>query len=386
MELEESFCLRSLSDDDLLLGLSRSLRVSRGACAEVVAHLAEVEERRLHLIGGYSSMFAYCVSRLGMSEDEAYRRLEAARLARRFPRLLALLASGQVSLSVAVLLKARLTDENHAALLDAVSGKTVEQSREVLASWFPRSDVLPLIRKLPTLSARVRHDAAKPSVAAASASELAATSPAVATGSAPKPNTSRSIEPLAPGRYKLQLTASAELKGKLELARDLLRHTIPGGDLAELIERALDVLLAQTMKRRFGRAQAAPKKPTEPTSSKRGARPSTAKDRAPDTPVPSRHIPNDVRRAVQARDDMRCTWRGPDGTPCNSRAWLEHDHATPWARGGTSAATNIRLRCRPHNRLAAEEAYGRQTIARIIARKQRSRGAARSTDLPPPET
>ena len=68
-------------------------------------------------------MFDYCVRRLNMSEDEAYRRIEAARLVRRFPRLLEMLGAGQVSLSVAVLLKARLTDANHRALLAAVLAK-----------------------------------------------------------------------------------------------------------------------------------------------------------------------------------------------------------------------------------------------------------------------
>ena len=114
MEIEADLVrVRSLSDAALLLGLSQSLRSSRHAVAEVVAHLGEVEERRLHLLGGHSSLFGYCLSQLGMSEDEAWRRIEAARLCRLFPRLLQLLAAGHISLSVAGLLRARLTSENH---------------------------------------------------------------------------------------------------------------------------------------------------------------------------------------------------------------------------------------------------------------------------------
>src|SRR5690349_11650598 len=110
MDLDDTLRrVRSLSDEALLLGLAHSLRTSRRAVADVVAHLGEVEERRLHLLGGHSSMFAYCSQRLGMSEDEAYRRIEVARACRSFPRLFELLAEGRVSLSVAALLKARLT-------------------------------------------------------------------------------------------------------------------------------------------------------------------------------------------------------------------------------------------------------------------------------------
>ena len=63
---------------------------------------------------------------------------------------------------------------------------------------------------------------------------------------------SSSIEPLSAQRYKVQLTASAELKGKLELARDLMRHAHPSGDFGPIIERALDLLITELMQRRFG--------------------------------------------------------------------------------------------------------------------------------------
>jgi hypothetical protein len=97
--------VRALSNEQLLLGLNGLLSRSRRFTALIVAHLGEVEERRLHLLAGASSLFSYCVTRLGMSEDEAYRRIEVAKLARRFPRLFEMLTAGQVSLSVAALLK-----------------------------------------------------------------------------------------------------------------------------------------------------------------------------------------------------------------------------------------------------------------------------------------
>src|SRR5262245_49291331 len=107
-EGEELVCVRGLSDDALLDGLGGLLRSGRRWSAQVVAHLGEVEERRLHLIAGHGSLFAYCLH-LGMSEDEAYRRIEVARLVRRFPGVLERLAGGRISLSVAALLKPCIT-------------------------------------------------------------------------------------------------------------------------------------------------------------------------------------------------------------------------------------------------------------------------------------
>ena len=63
----------------MLVGSHRELT------ANLVAHLAEIEERRLHLVAGFSSMFEFCLLELRMSEGEAFRRILAARLGRRFP-------------------------------------------------------------------------------------------------------------------------------------------------------------------------------------------------------------------------------------------------------------------------------------------------------------
>jgi hypothetical protein len=43
---------------------------------------------------------------------------------------------------------------------------------------------------------------------------------------------------------------------------------------------------------------------------------------------------------------------------------------------------NGRLLCRPHNRLSAEQAYGQQTITRIITRRRRARPPANSVEEP----
>jgi len=56
-------------------------------------------------------MFAYAVEALHLSESAAYRRIHAARAARRFPRLLALVADGTLHLAAICMLAPHLTVE-----------------------------------------------------------------------------------------------------------------------------------------------------------------------------------------------------------------------------------------------------------------------------------
>ena len=64
--------LAAIPDDLLLRRLAEILTESRSAEAELVAHIAEVDERRLYAREAFPSMFAYCTEALHLSEGEAY--------------------------------------------------------------------------------------------------------------------------------------------------------------------------------------------------------------------------------------------------------------------------------------------------------------------------
>ena len=53
------------------------------------------------------------------------------------------------------------------------------------------------------------------------------------------------------------------------------------------------------------------------------------------------HIPAAVRREVFERDGEWCTHVDAQGNRCGCRAFLELDHMTPRARGGTDDASNF---------------------------------------------
>src|SRR6185436_20040001 len=133
--------LHRLSNQELMSHVAKLVGSHRELTARVVAHLGEIEERRLHLQAGFSSMFEFCQKKLGLSEAESFRRILAARLGRRFPVVHSLLASGAIHLSALELLREHLTDENHAELFEAASGKSKPEVAALLAVRFPKPDV-----------------------------------------------------------------------------------------------------------------------------------------------------------------------------------------------------------------------------------------------------
>jgi HNH endonuclease len=246
--------------------------------------------------------------------------------------------------------------------------------------------------------------------------------PDSSTASAPvaAANTSRNrgrLAPLSATRYHLQLTLDETQCAKLELARDLLSHVNPSGELSTVFERALDALIENLQKRRFGQAKrprsldpstpvGKPARPSsksedptfgaqavtriEPTT-RDSSEPLSVSDVDPtrnSTPVkaqPSarrrRRIPNALLRQILARDGMRCTFTTTAGHRCDARTFLEVHHDDPWARGGSDTLDNLRLLCRDHNRLLAERDYGSAHVANAVARSRREK--QKLSDEPP---
>jgi hypothetical protein len=146
------------------------------------------------------------------------------------------------------------------------------------------------------------------------------------------------VRPLAPERYEIRFTASAEMREKLRLAQDLLGHAIPSGDLAQVLDRALTLLVADLSKRKFAATE----------------RPRRSRGQSAE----SRNVPADVRRRVGARDQRRCAFIAPSGRRCGERRFLEFHHVIPYAAGGQPTAENIQLRCRAHNGYEVDLFYG----------------------------
>ena len=68
------------------------------------------------------------------------------------------------------------------------------------------------------------------------------------------PSRRAEVKPLAPERYKIQFTVDREAHDKLRRAQDLLRHTIPDGDLAAIFDKAITLLLEDLARAKHGAA------------------------------------------------------------------------------------------------------------------------------------
>jgi hypothetical protein len=381
--MERTGSLTSFSDEELLRRLSDLLGQSRRDEADLVSHIGEVDARRLYAREASPSMFVYCTQVLHLSEAEAYLRIAAARASREHPLLLTMLADGRLHLTAIAKLAPHLTRENREALLTRAAHKSRREIEQLLAELVPRPDAPVVMRKLPerragttsppaprigsdaealplgprpeggpSLDPQLRPDGAgarepglRPDGVAAAGLEL---SPPAAPVRPASPRARPAVvEPLAPGRYKVQFTASAALHDKLERLRDLMRPSVPDGDLAAILEQAVTEKLQRLEARRFAQTPA----PRGTLSESR-------------TSPTTRRIPAAVKRAVYERDAGQCRYEDDRGRRCTARQGLEFHHRRPFGHGGDHSVANVALACRCHNGYLAEVDYGREAIAR----------------------
>ena len=131
-----------------------------------------------------------------------------------------------------------------------------------------------------------------------------------------------------------------ETQRKLERARSLLRHVIPDGDVAWVLDRALTLLVNDLERTRLA-------------ATRRHTRTATSSE---SKSLRSRRIPAAVRRTVWARDGGQCAFVGKEGR-CRETNFLEFHHVVPYADGGSTSAENLQLRCRSHNQFEATQYF-----------------------------
>ena len=286
--------LAQLSDEALIAETKRLAANERLATAALIRSLVELNARRLYLGQGCGSLFKYCTEVLHLSHDAAYNRAEVADAARSYPAILDMLEEGALSLTAARRLVPHLTEENANDVLGAARFKSKREIEKLVAALNPQPDIEPVVRSLFALS---------------------------------------------PDRFAIQFTISAETQAKLEEVQDLLSHSVKRGDLGEIFDRGLTLLLKDARRHRYA-----------DTDAPRASRTLSAGTRA---------LPAATQRTVWKRDGGRCTFVGPNGR-CSETSLLQFHHEDPFAMGGPPTVENIHLRCAAHNRYEAELFFGVQ--------------------------
>jgi hypothetical protein len=333
-----------LDYDGLQLSFSTHAAQESGALAALLADIAEIDTRHDFLRAGFESMRAYCMHKLHLTEDAAARRVQVARLARDLPALFPAIAAGRLHMGAVLVLSARLTRANVDEWIALAAGKTVREIDVLLAHRFPQPEPMRLDHGIdPQVVVRQPYREIGPQVVvpqrpdeiphATMRAELGAAVP-------PAPPKVRSkVTPLSPNRYNVLLSLDQAGHDKLCRAQDMLSHLVPSGNPSEIFVHALDALLSERGKRKFGL---------------------DTKAREARVVGTLRSIPSQIRNAVYKRDGGRCVFVHKDGRGCGSTRRLEFDHVVPLAQGGKTTVENLRLLCRAHNQYEAERAFGRE--------------------------
>ena len=403
MSTKSHASLAVLSHSQLLNRFEDLVHRDRRCTAEMLGVLAEIDDRKLWAAQACSSMFAFCVERFCMSEAVAAKRIGAARTARRFPVIFAMVARGELHLCGVHQLGAHLTESNHQALLDRAKHKSSREIEVLVAQIAPRPDVPSRIRTLPRSCTAQTESSTGLTIGSESTGlgerEIAVT----ARRTFSPPAVLKPVVPLSPRRYKLEVTIDQATHDKLRMLQDLLSRQHPNADPAAIVSRALGLLLVETLKKKAaitdrprggarssdkcgkprglaGRADVVPVASAAPVASATPATPATSATPAamaesaassrPDGPPHSRAIPAAIRRKVWHRDDGRCAFVDEHGRRCCSKRAVEYHHIRPYGKGGAHEPDNIALRCAAHNQYQADLDFGRDFMN---ARRQSNR-------------
>jgi 5-methylcytosine-specific restriction endonuclease McrA len=158
-----------------------------------------------------------------------------------------------------------------------------------------------------------------------------------------------------------------------------MRHLVPDGDPAVVIDRALTLLVQDLERKTFAAKKERPVRPPKvgratraPRAERRAPRQATPAVPRPQAATPpsssrSRRIPASVKREVWAREGGQCGFVGAAGR-CQARGFLEFHHEVPFAVGGEATAANVCLRCSQHNGHEADLFFGPGTSRRRTPR------------------
>jgi hypothetical protein len=311
---------KTFSDSELLQKTQVASKNEKDATLELLKYLIQVDERRAYATLACSSLFEYVHRILGYSEMQTSERVNSVRLMRAVPEVEAKIESGDLSMSTASQVQRFLRQEKKV-------GKPVSEA-----------ETLNLIE---TCAEQSKREVEKTLFSRSSEEALA---------------TAERTKTVSESLTELKFLIPDSTFQKLKEVKDLI-----GNDsLKDIFDQALDVLLAQTKKRKGMEPKSTfPEKEkandgstSEPTDSSTPNSPSHSKPN-------SRFIPMSVKRFVNLRAKNRCEFIDESTHErCASTHRLQFDHyPLPFALGGKSTEANLRKTCFQHNQKAAMQGF-----------------------------
>ena len=311
----------ALLNDNLITAVRSLVKEERRITREILDHINEVARRRLYADLGFSSIFDWLVKELGYSESAAYRRQQAARVLRAVPGAAGKMESGALGLTVLSKVQTLIrADEKRTG-----QKMSIQEKSEILS-------------KVESCSGREAEH------------RLAQHFPELASQFQDGLKSKEKVRAISEDHISVQVTFTREQFEKLKRIQELLSHTHGGSSHAEALDAAMDVFLEK-------------KDPLKRIVKPRPAPCDTAAEVEMPFAKPAKSLTPSIRNAVLKKSGGQCEYReSKTGHRCASRLFLEIDHIQPRALGGTNVPDNLRVLCRTHNLLVAENIFGREKI------------------------
>ena len=240
-----------LSDRQLQQRLKELTAVEHHLEVVVIDHLRELEQRRLYLSWGFSSLFDYATHALGYSEAAAWRRIKAMRLCGEVEGARERMRDGSLTLNSAALLQ-NAFDRQERKRKQPGSGRSAQAgARSAVApnGSAPGPDAPP---REPNVAAQAGNPAEEPPVSPVLDSSARQALVEEAAGKSTRqverllagvdPELTvpaDRIRPLGAGRWELKAVIDDDCRSGLEQLKGLLSHVDPHMTLGQLVGRVV---------------------------------------------------------------------------------------------------------------------------------------------------
>jgi len=320
--------IKNFSNDELVKSLENHFEIERKNSHSILLHLKEIEDRKLYADMGFPDLFVMLIKYFRQSETAANQRRYALRLMNDVPKIKEHLIEGDVNLSTLALAQRQIQREEKitgvkvdaskkSEIVERITSKTIAQAEKELMILLPESS-----KTLETKERRISKD-----------------------------------------ETRLSITIPDRVKEKMETLKNRWAAVNVNMDQLELIERALDIALAQT--------NPGPKKKHRATESVVDQNGGGLKAKTPEPPTKPEqrktYYSVTIDKILWEKAHSQCEYIDTtSGRRCQSKFGLERDHIIPLAKGGSNDVKNLRLLCRTHNQLMARRHFGTEKIAREI--------------------
>ncbi|MBI3019575.1 MAG: hypothetical protein HYY61_06785, partial [Deltaproteobacteria bacterium] len=220
----------------LMEDFSLAVLKEREAISEVISYLSHIWAAKLYAEAGYSSLFNFLVEKYHYSKAAAYRRVQAAKLVQREPKVLIYLKEAKLNLTTISLIEPFATGEKLQSLIHASLGKTKEEVEELLTQLSHKVEInKDKIRRLPVIKSSSAAELKCPELKQDSFSEEVSQKEKKTSLEMSFSPSGTDVTPSEPKeevrRVKIEFVADEEVAKLIERAKELLRHKYPHGKL-----------------------------------------------------------------------------------------------------------------------------------------------------------